>query len=92
MTPDLAQQVIEKRSGTSGAFKNLGDIAEALGKDSFQQVSNDVTVRSSEFTIQSIGRLADKSVYTRLVAVVDRSVVPIKILYYRDISSLGPGL
>ena len=92
MTPDSADQVIEKRSGTSGAFQNLGNIAETVGRDAFQQFSDYATVRSSQFEIQSIGRLNDKSAYTRLIAVVDRSVIPIKILYYRDISSLGSGI
>jgi DNA uptake protein ComE-like DNA-binding protein len=91
MTPDIADKVIETRNGTTGAFKNLGDIAEAIGKSSFQQVSNYATVRSSQFTIQSVGKIAGKIGYTRLVAVIDRGVTPIRILYYRDISDLGQG-
>jgi DNA uptake protein ComE-like DNA-binding protein len=91
MTPVLADKVIEKRNGTTGAFNNLGDIAETIGKDSFQQLSDYVTVRSSQFTIQSVGRLTGKSGYTRLIAVIDRTVIPIRIIYYRDISDLGQG-
>ncbi|MFB3895035.1 MAG: helix-hairpin-helix domain-containing protein [bacterium] len=92
MTPDLADKVIETRNGTTGAFKNLGDIAEAIGTASFQQLSDYVTVRSTQFTIQSVGKLTSiNRGYTRLVAVIDRGTSPIRILYYRDISDLGQG-
>lgn len=91
MTPDIADTVIAKRTGTTGAFNNLGDIAETIGKSSFQQLSDYVTVRSSQFTIQAVGRLTGKSGYTRLLAIIDRAVSPTRILYYRDISNLGQG-
>ncbi|MCX7918042.1 MAG: helix-hairpin-helix domain-containing protein [bacterium] len=92
ITAEIAEKIIERRNGTSGAFKNLGELAETIGKTSFQQISDYVTVRSSQFTVQSLGRLTNKSGYTRLIAVIDRAVVPIRILYYRDISDLGPGI
>lgn len=90
MNPTLVQQVIAHRNG--GPFNNLGDIAQVIGQSAFQQVSNYATVRSSQFTIQSVGHLNDKPAYTRLIAVVDRAVIPIRILYYQDVSSLGPGI
>ncbi len=96
MNSTLAGQIIQQRTGTP--FTNLGDVVNVIGTSPFingnpnRNVSSWVTVRSSQFSIQSLGRLNNKPAYTRLIAVVDRAVVPIQILYFRDISSLGSGI
>jgi len=88
----LSQQIIERRNGAEGVFKTLGDVANVIGKNPFIQAGDFLTVRASQFRIQSVGRLTDRKAMTRLIAVIDRSVVPMKILYYRDLSYLGAGI
>jgi type II secretory pathway component PulK len=92
MDETKADALIQRRSGSEGAFKNVGEAGTVLGKETFKKVVDYITVRSSQFTIQSLGRLNNKKAYTRLMVVVDRYKLPIKPLYYRDISFLGQGI
>ncbi len=92
MDETKADQIIERRIGTEGPFKNVGDVGNVLDKTTFKQVIDSITVRSSQFRIQSLGKLNDKKAFTRLLVVVDRYQLPISPLYYRDISFLGQGI
>ncbi len=87
-----ADKIIERRIGAEGPFTDLGQVASAIGKASMKKASDSITLRSSQFTIQSVGALSGRQGKVRLMAVVDRSVIPIQYLYFRDISYLGAGL
>jgi DNA uptake protein ComE-like DNA-binding protein len=89
---EKSQKVLDYRNGTDAAYKDMGTLAKSLGNSAFIPISDKVTLRSSQFTIQSLGRLSDKKAYTRLLVVVDRALVPIKTLYFRDISYMGAGI
>ena len=89
---EKSQKVLDYRNGTDAAYKDMGTLAKSLGNSAYIPISDKVTLRSSQFTIQSLGRLSDKKAYTRLLVVVDRALIPIKTLYFRDISYMGAGI
>jgi type II secretory pathway component PulK len=65
-----------------------GSEIETLAK--YQTLEPFITVRSWQFTAQAVGVVPGRGVHVRLVAVLDRSSDPIRFLYWKDISGLGP--
>ncbi|MBI3097711.1 MAG: general secretion pathway protein GspK [Planctomycetes bacterium] len=91
--PDIdeatANKMIEFRTTTEENLSDIGWVLRVIGKNKFKRIANFISVRSSQFMIQSVGRIPGSPVFTRLKVVVDRASKPWKVLYWKDISDLG---
>ncbi len=64
---------------------------DAVSREKFAEILPYVTARSQEFTVESIGFADHEKVFKRLQVVIRMVRQVDQVLYWRDISSLGPG-
>jgi hypothetical protein len=94
ITPEQAEAIVEKRTSVDAVQKSTPAwlvISGALDPQTFALISNQVTTRSIQFTIDSIGFADHTGAFKRLQAVVEMRGQLAQLKYYRDISSLGMG-
>jgi type II secretory pathway component PulK len=79
------------RTGEDADLDDIGWVLEALEGDQtkFQLLAPFLTVRSGQFLIQSVGVVAPRKVFCRILAVLDRIPKPPVLLYWKDASGLG---
>ncbi len=84
-------RLVEFRAKEENDLSSVGWILDAFEGDSLkvQLLSPFVTVRSGQFSVQSVGVIAPAQVSCRAVAVLDRVGGAPIVLYWKDISGLG---
>ncbi len=87
---DKALAVVDYRKSVETDYGNSGWLldVEGITVGDFQQLVPFVTVRSYQFSVDAIG--AKGKVFRRVHAVLDRSDPEVRVLYWRDVTSLGP--
>ncbi len=86
--------ICEKRASISGPIKGTTAwlvTEKILNAAQYAAVQNEITGRSRQFTIQSIGFGDHLGLYVRLQAVVEMRGPLAQIIYYRDLTRLGVG-
>lgn len=94
LTPEQAENLYARRSQIPGPEKATpGWLVSngVLDAQTFALISNQITSRSIQFTIDSIGFADHVGTFKRIQAVVEMRGQVSQIKYYRDISSLGMG-
>lgn len=71
-------------------LQTIGWLLDVLTPEQFRAVADRVTTRSYQFTIDAVGLPPRGAGFARLQVVVDRSATPARVLYWREISHLGP--
>lgn len=92
MNDDLAQQIVDVRSGLEPAIKsNLAWLysQNLMDAATFQKVAPLLTTRSLQFHIQCVGFSVPAGRFKVLEAVVDLAPKVPQILYLRDLTRLG---
>jgi type II secretory pathway component PulK len=94
ISPEQAEAIFSRRSQIPGPEKATPAWLVANGvldPVTFALISNQVTARSIQFTVDSIGFADHVGVFKRIQAMVEMRGQLAQIKYYRDISSLGLG-
>jgi type II secretory pathway component PulK len=63
---------------------------KTISPATFKAVSNFLTARSSQFTVESIGFKDDLGIQSRIQAVLEMRGPQAQIIYFRDLTSIGP--
>ena len=81
-----ANALVDYRNTMIYGLSSIADLiqVEAIGVDGFKKLAEHVTVRSNVFQVTSQATSDQTGAVTRLVAIVDRSEKPTKILYYHE--------
>jgi len=89
---DLAHKIDDYRATTAESLENKTWLRAVDGVTAqvYSQLESYVATRSDQFTVQAIGKLAGKPVFRRIVTVLDRSGGQVQILYWRELTHLGP--
>ncbi len=97
--PNIAKDIVAHRAGVDGIdatdddrpWRRNGDVEKMHPPESRKKLQEflkrrgiSLGVRSFHFKIESIGALRDERVVKRVVAIVDRSTSPIRIIYWRE--------
>ncbi len=90
MNETLAEKLVESRGARSGDKSDLQWVAEAVGQNVYDQIRSYLAVRSDVFVVDSVGRVAGKPIFRRVRAIIDRRNGSARVVYWRDITSLGP--
>lgn len=82
--PDVVTNIIQERTN-KGAFDSIGDLLDVNGvtEDIFKRIANNVCVKSSVFSVRSIGYMPKTSAYKEVMALIDRGVDPPQIRYWK---------
>ena len=87
MDPTLVDDLLYLRQRSSTGLTSIADLAappQSFTAQQLEQLADLFDVRSNVFTITSIGRSNLTGAEVQIIAVVDRSVMPIAILEYRE--------
>ena len=95
ITDEEADEILTERENEERDLSNptwvydvlLGSGMEKLAK--YTALEPFIDVRSRQFTVQAVGVVPGRGVMVRIVAVIDRTVAPPQLLYWKDISGLG---
>jgi len=87
---DSARAIVDYRDSTAGISENAEWVRRAVSAQQYTRIQNLITTRSYQFRVQSIGKLTGKPVFKRIEAVIDRRSSPFKVVYWQDITHLGP--
>ncbi len=90
MDEGLATKIVESRGATSADKSNTEWVSELVGSDVYSQIQRYLTTKSDVFVVDSVGRVSGKPVFRRIRAVIDRRNGSARVIYWRDITSLGP--
>lgn len=85
-----AQQLTALRPTLGDRGRNLAWLLDVLTVDDLRFVARYATTRSFQFRADSVGYTTDGRTFARVEAVFDTALSRPRILYYRDISALGP--
>jgi hypothetical protein len=82
----ITDEILYLRDSQPEGIVYLGDLKRipTLNSSILDQLSARFTTTSNVFTISSRGRSAASGLEVEIVAVVDRSTVPVRILEYRE--------
>jgi hypothetical protein len=100
MTPEIAEQIVAGRVDGSG--QPLSETPERrttawlvetdiIDLPTLRNLDKYLTARGDVFRVQSVGFFEGGGPFSRIEAIIDGSVVPAKIISYRDLSDLGRG-
>jgi len=80
-------KVVAQSNQQGGAIENVGQLLDIQGIDenTFRQLVDLITYRSSSFRIYSIGKSLDEKITSEFIAIVDRSGNSIKTKYWRQL-------
>ena len=60
-----------------------------LDLQQFAQIIDRATTRSFQFTVHAVALLDDRPRFRRVEVLIDRGFVPVRVLLWRDMTSLG---
>jgi hypothetical protein len=82
----LADELLYMRNSRVEGITSILDLLDIpdMNRETLQELAAIFTTRSSIFTIAARGRANASGIESEIIAVVDRSTVPIKILEYRE--------
>ncbi len=85
--PDAVEGIIEYRESGEQAFDSLADLLEVDGidEDTFKDLVNDISIKSSVFSVRSIGYLQQSQAYKEVSALIDRGENLPQIRYWKVI-------
>ena len=86
LEPRFAEAILSRRTAKSEGLQSLGDLVDLPGVSQVQliQLAQVADVTSTVYTIDSRGRSKGSGAEAEMVAVVDRSSLPARILEYRE--------
>lgn len=84
-----AQAIVSYRQSSSNAFANLADLIDVLPRDKAIAVGNLVTTQSYRCTADIVAVERSGRSFKRYMAVYDMRESPPRIIYWRDLTSLG---
>ena len=86
LEPRFAEAILSRRTAKSEGLQSLGDLVDLPGVSQIQliQLAQVADVTSTVYTIDSRGRSKGSGAEAEMVAVVDRSSLPARILEYRE--------
>ncbi len=84
--PDIADSIITLRQGRSEGLLGIVDLLDVdkITPQRLAAIRNQVDVVGDVFTISSRGRAESTGLEVEILATVDRSVLPVRILEYRE--------
>ncbi len=82
----LADEILYLRDSRPEGITNMLDLLEIkeLGQATWERLSTMMTTTSNVYTITSRGRSLSTGLEVEIVAVVDRSTIPVRIIEYRE--------
>lgn len=88
---DTADKIVEVRSTITDRTSTdwVADV-EGVGAATYQSIQGYLATKSDVFVVDSVGRVAGKPVFRRIRAVLRRTDGNVRVLYWRDVTSLGP--
>jgi len=87
---DTAYAIVDYRAATAGVFEQPDWIRSVVSPQQYAQIQNLITTTSYQFQVHAIGKIRGKPVFKQIEAVIDRQSQPFRIVYWRDLTSLGP--
>jgi len=88
---DTADKIVEVRSTlTDGSNTEWVRDVEGVDASTYQNLQGYLATESDVFVVDSVGQVAGKPVFRRIRAVLRRSDGDVRVLYWRDVTSLGP--
>jgi len=87
---DAAYAIVDFRETTADVFENPEWVRRTITAQQYTQIQDLITTTSYQFRAHAIGKIAGKPVFKRIEVVIDRASQPFKILYWRDLTHLGP--
>ena len=94
LSPEQVDQIVAKRAALNGTEKATTAwllTSGAVDEETFALVCNQLTTRSIQFTVESIGFADHVGAFKRIQAVIEMRGQLAQVKYYRDISMLGIG-
>lgn len=84
--PDIADSIITLRQGRSEGLLGIVDLLDVdkITPQRLAAIRNQVDVVGDVFTISSRGRAESTGLEVEILATVDRSILPVRILEYRE--------
>jgi DNA uptake protein ComE-like DNA-binding protein len=84
MTKDVVKAIMDYRKSTP--FQHLDDLKNItiISEKTFQQIAQWATIQSNWFKVAIKAKAQDSNAESHIVAVVDRSISPAKIVYWRE--------
>ncbi|MGA1393596.1 MAG: hypothetical protein ACO38W_10615, partial [Phycisphaerales bacterium] len=84
--PDIADSIISLRQGRSEGLLGIVDLLDVdkITPQRLAAIRNQVDVVGDVFTISSRGRAESTGLEVEILATVDRSILPVRILEYRE--------
>lgn len=85
MKVETAEKILRRQIGGDGPFASVGELLQSktISEEQFKDFAERLTVRSSVFEIRS-SAVTDWGIRCKIVAVVDRGVDPMTILYWHQ--------
>jgi len=89
VTEDDAAAIVAFRQTNPESTESIAWLIDILGKARFKAVANLLTIRSSQFSCEAVGRFVERPIFKRIRVVLDRSSSPARIVYWQDLTGLG---
>jgi hypothetical protein len=85
---DVSQLVATRKASTTD-LTNLAWVASTLSKEKAVAIGSVITTKSYQFSVDIVAASADGRAFRRYYAVVDASKSTARLLYWKDLTSLG---
>jgi type II secretory pathway component PulK len=86
---EQADAVLERRLQADQDLSSPAWLLGVLDLPAFASMVDGITTRSDQFTVQAVALLNDRPRFRRVEVLIDRNFVPVRVLLYRDLTSLG---
>jgi type II secretory pathway component PulK len=90
MTEQDVAGLIALREQSSESQTSIAWVRQVVGGAKFSAIAGLLTPRSYRFSCEALGRFTDRPVFKRLKVILDRSQTPATVVYWQDLSGLGP--
>ena len=81
--------VLERRLQADQDLSSPAWLLNVLDLPQFASIVDSITTRSDQFTVHAVALLDDRPRFRRVEVLIDRNFVPVRVLIYRDLTSLG---
>ncbi|MGE0710175.1 MAG: general secretion pathway protein GspK [Planctomycetota bacterium] len=86
---DQADAILEQRLQPDADHGSVAWLLNVLDPQVFATVVDRLTARSDQFTVEAVALLNDRPRFRRVEVLIDRNFVPVRVLLWRDLTSLG---